>query len=499
MYTYQDFEQAKAENRLIDFLQKAIKEHQNSEEYKIAELANAYDRQLNPTVNAAAKKIYNMMGVEVPDTSASNIHISSNFFARLNRERCTYSLGNGITFDEDRNNGNTGIKDGLGPKFDTDLYNAAYMALIHGVSYCFWNVDRLHVFPVTQFKPLIDENDSSIKAGIRFWSIDWAHKPVHVVLYEVDGYTKYMTQRGSLGLNIELVEEKRAYKQTIAHTEAYGDEVIGEENYSSLPIVPLYGNRWHQSTLIGMRAAIDSYDLILSGFANDITDCSTVYWLIGNALGMTATGSGEDDDPDSIGKPSKALLRYMENVRKYHVAVADTDNSTIQPYTQDIPHDATSAFLASIEKQIYRDFGAFNPADVAASGTITATQILAAYQTQDEEADAFEYQVIECVQQILRLRGIEATPQFKRNRIANQTEQVNMILAEADHLDEATILDLLPNITPEMAEKILASKNSEEAARYQDQDEIEEMVRDIIRQMQGEFSRKREPEPPEEE
>ena len=464
--TYQDFQKAVNQGRTIQFIQQAINEHRNSEVFKIAELANAYDRQINPTVNSTVKTIYNMTGAKVKDTSASNIQISSNFFSRLNRQRCAYSLGNGVSFAED------GVKEGLGYKFDTTLFNAAYYALIHGESFGFWNVDQLHVFPVTEFVPLWDETDGSLNAGIRFWSIDWAHKPVYAILYEIDGYTRYATKTGSLGLNLEQTEEKHAYKQTVAYTEAGGDEVIGEENYSSLPIVPLYGNRWHQSTLVGMRAAIDSYDLIQSGFANDISDCAQVYWLISNGLGMTTLGSGEDDDPDVIGKPNKAMLQYMENIRKYHVAIVDTDNSTIQPYTQEIPHAARSTYLAAIKEQIYRDFGAFNP-EVVANGNITATQIRAAYQTQDEEADAFEYQIIEFVQQILRLQGIEATPIFDRNRVANELEEVQMVIQEAQYLDDQTVLDLLPNITTDMVDEILARKDAQDAQRW-DEEQTEE-------------------------
>ena len=49
-------------------------------------------------------------------------------------------------------------------------------------------------------------------------------------------------------------------------------EVVGEENYSALPIVPLWGSRLKQSTLVGNRQAIDSYDLVYSGFADDLRD-----------------------------------------------------------------------------------------------------------------------------------------------------------------------------------------------------------------------------------
>ena len=443
MQTYQDF--IKAANR-IAFIQNAIGKHRVSDEYKLAVIADEYDRQQNTTVTAALRKIYQANGMETVDFTASNNRIASNFFRRLNTQRAAYSLGNGITFDTD-------VKDKLGEKFDTALFNAGYKALIHGMTFGFWNVDRLHVFPLTEFVPLWDEDDGSLRAGIRYWSLDWSKKPVTAILYEEDGYTKYRTRAGATGLDLVEAEPKRGYRQVIQHTEAGGDEIVGEENYGALPIVPLYGNRQKQSTLVGMRSAIDSFDLIQSGFANDIQDCAQVYWIIGNALGM--------DDAD--------VQAFMDRMRLNHVVVADTDNSTVTPHTQEIPYNAREAYLNRIKSSIYRDFGAFNPEDIAA-GNVTATQINAAYQPMDEEADAFEYQVIEFVQQILALQGLEGTPQFKRNRISNMTEQVNMVIAESPYLDDETILSLLPNITPDMIPEILARRDAQEAVRFDEEE-----------------------------
>lgn len=437
MLTYQEFQTAVASGRGVAFIGEAIAKHIGSAEYKLAVTADEYDAQRNVTINQAARYIYSLNGSKTMDFTASNNRIASNFFHRLNNQRCTYSLGNGLTFDTE------GVKEQLGDKFDTDLFVLAGYALKHGVSFGFWAYDRLHVFPLTEFVPLWDEEDGTLRAGIRFWCLDWARKPVYAVLYEEDGYTKLRTRDGETGLELCVTEEKRAYRYTVAHTDAGGDEIIGEKNYSSLPIVPLYPNRMKQSTLVGMRASIDSYDLIASGFANDLTDTAQIYWILGNAMGM--------DDAE--------VQRFMDRLRLSHVAVADTDNTSISPYTQEPPYAAREAYLDRISATIYRDFGAFNPEDVAA-GNVTATQINAAYQAMDEEADAFEYQIIEFVQQILALQGLEGMPQFKRNRIANQAEQIEMIMAEANYLDDQTVLDLLPNITPDMIETILARRDA---------------------------------------
>ena len=454
MLTYQDM--LKEPNRNA-FVRKAISIHRSSDMYKTAVTADHYDHKLNETILNYIRTIFTLSGSPVEDFTASNNKICSNFFHRLNTQRCTYLLGNGVSFsdnivDVQQEDGTMTkedtTKEFLGDRFDTDLKNLAYMALIHGVSFGFWNVDRLHVFPLTEFVPLWDEETGALRAGIRFWRID-AEKPMLAVLYEEDGYTKY---KADDGLDLMPIQEKRAYRQTVRTTEADGEEVVGESNYSSLPVIPLWGSSLHQSTLVGMQSAIDSYDLIRSGFANDLTDCSQVYWILSNAGGM--------DDAD--------LAKFRDRLKINHIAVADTDNSSVTPYSQDIPFSARQAYLDSIRAGLYEDFGGLDVHTIAAGAT--NDHIDAAYQPLDEEADDFEYQIIEFIQQLLALNGISDMPVFKRNRISNQMEQVQMVMLEAEYLDDETILRKLPNITIDEVTEILKRKDADEIAQLGDID-----------------------------
>lgn len=459
MKTYQDFEKA---DNIIDFIKQAINEYQTSDEYKIALIADDYERQQNTTIRNYIKYLYTQTGRQVVDFTAANNKIASNFFHRLNTQRCAYSLGNGISFTntqqlKDENGTRTvdTTKAALGPAFDSTVYSAAYYALIHRVSYTFWNHDKGYVFPMTEFCPLWDEYDGRLRAGIRFWSLDWQNKPATVVLYTEDGYTKYRTREGGKGLDIVEFEPQKAYLQRVTVSEADGEEVVGESNYGSLPIVPMWGSKHKQSTLVGMRDAIDSYDLIMSGFANDLEECAEIYWIIGNAMGMNDTD----------------VARFRDKLKMTHMAVADTDNSSVTPYTQEVPTNARDTYLKNIRAQIYEDFGALDVHTVAAGAT--NDHIEAAYQPMDEEADDFEYQVIQYVRQILALIGIEDTPQFKRNRVSNQYEQTQMVMLAAEYLDEESVLNLLPFVTVDKIQSIIAAKDKESAERFRQQEQQE--------------------------
>lgn len=455
MITYQDF---LAEPNRAQFIARAINQHRQSDEYKVAINAELYDKQQNVTINNVTRYIYTKAGIKVNDPTSSNNKIASNYFHRLNVQRVSYLLGNGVSFvDHIRSaTDEEGVvikidetKEKLGDDFDTQLYNVVYSGEISGQSYCYVRYDSTegysyHLFPITEFVPILDEVDGTLRAGIRFWSLDWEKKPVTAVLYEADGITKYRTKPDSKGLDLIEYEPKHKYNRIASTTEAEGTEIIGSENhFSDLPIIPYYGKNG-VSTLIGMQAAIDSYDLIQSGFANDLQDCAQIYWLIGGSLGM-------DDE---------ALNRFRERLLFQHIGVADLDNSSVTPYTQSIPFEARAAYLKHIRNSMYESFGALDVMNLN-NGDRTATEIEAAYQGLEEEADALEMRVTDFIRRLLELLGIEDMPTYKRNRISNQLEQTQMVIMAAEYLSNRAVLEKLPWVTVDEIDAILSEKDGE--------------------------------------
>ena len=468
MKTYQDYLKAKQTGSVIDFIKAAITEYRTSNEYRIACDADEYERENNITIMEFMRLIFTEDGQQAVDFTAANNQIASNFLHRLVTQRVAYSLGNGISFanaEKESKNGkwtvNDKTKKALGKDFDTVLYSAGRYARLHRVSYLFWNLDHADLFKATEFCPLLDENTSGLGAGIRFWSLDWNNKPVTVVFYEQDGYTKFRTKDGSTGLDLVEIEPKRGYKQKIARNKVDPDEIIEESNYSAIPIIPFWGSQHKQSDLVGMRSKIDAYDLVKSGFANDLEDCAQIYWIVGNAIGMT-----EDD-----------LAKFRDRLKMKHIAVMDTDNTNITPYTQEIPTQARAVLLESLRSQIYEDYGGLDVISFSGGQSKTATEIEAAYQPMDEEADDFEYQCIKAIRGILDILGIDDMPIFQRNRVSNRMEQTQMVMMAANYLDRETLVRKLPFITPDEVEAVIERKVAEDQAfveAVQEQEEQEE-------------------------
>ena len=442
MLTYQDFLQ-NVGSGLGTFLLRVVDEHKSSEAYRIARDAEQYDKQRNVTIMKFQKYLYTMKGAKIPDVISPNHKLASNFFNRFTTQLTQYLLGNGITFSED------GIKEKLGDSFDTELQRAGKYALVDGVSFGFWDLDKLRVFKFTEFAPLYDEENGSLRVGIRFWQLA-PNKPLRMTLYEEDGYTEYIKHDREA---VQELQPKRPYKLIVKSTTADGVEIYNGGNYPNFPIVPLYANDYHRSELIGLRENIDAYDLIKSGFANDL-DGHLLYWAIQNAGGM--------DDVD--------VARLLERIKTMGAAVTD-DGSVVNPHSIQIPYESRIAYLDRLEQDLYKDFGALKVENMSAKAT-TATQIKSSYTPLDMKANGFEYQCIEFVQSILKLQGIEATPQFKRDKIANYQEETSIILQAANYLDDETILKHLPFLTPDEIDDILARKEEEEARRYEIAEQI---------------------------
>lgn len=455
-FTFQDFQAHKSDR--AKWLGQAIAQYMRSDDYKMAKDADQYEKQLNTAIMSFVKKVYDITGVESVDFTATNNRMASNFLHRLITQRCSYSLGNGISFASRKLERQADMtlqehdatKAELGDDFDTIAFNTAYFALLHGKAYTYDNDGEYYVFPMTEFLGFPDEVTGKLRAGVRFWSIDWKKRPIVVDLYEEDGYSRYQTAPKKYGLGaLELVQKKRPYKEIVQTSEADGEEVIGGENFPSLPIAIMYGSKAKQSALVRLKAYIDAYDLIQSGFANDLSDCAQIYWLINNAAGMN-----EDD-----------VRKFRDRLLLQHMAVVDEQNSSVTPYTQEIPYNAREACLNRIKEGMYRDFGALDVSTISASSK-TATEIEAAYQPMDEEADDFEYQVIQYVKQLLNLRGIEDMPVFKRNRVTNQKEQTETVLLAANYLDDQTLLSKLPFITVDEVDTILARKGTQDQGTF---------------------------------
>lgn len=441
MKTYQDFLEVaeKSDRDRMEFVLAAINDHKNSDLYQQAKIAREYDEHRNVTIITVQKLLYTLSGKAIPDNYSANYKLRSAFFPIFMRQETQYLLSNGVILKNAEN------KKRLGKKFDNQIQDLARSALVGGVAYGFWNLDHLEVFTALEFVPLLDEENGSLRAGIRFWQVA-ANKPLRATLYEPDGFTQFIRRSGK---EMEILAPKRGYISVEASSEVDGTEILEYQNYPGFPIIPMYGNRARQSELVGQREAIDCYDLIKSGFADTVDDASIIYWTISNAGGM--------DEID--------MARFKETMRRIGVGLVDDDGAKAEAHTLTIPVEAREALLSRLSDDLYRDFQMLDTTKIQ-GGQKTATEITAAYQQMDNKVDEFEYCVGDFLYQLFALIGIDDEPTFTRSKIVNQLEQTQMVLMAAEYLGDEFTLKHLPWLTQEEVTEILQQKSAEELARF---------------------------------
>lgn len=448
MLSYQDLNRVgNNEAERMAFVEEAINAHKQSDIYKDAVIAYSYYKKKNKTIMEFQKLLYTVTGDAIPDNYSADYKLRSHYFRRFIVQENQYLLANGVSWNNDD------TQDKLGTRrksFDTQLQKAGLKALWGAVSFGFFNFDHIDVFSILEFVPLWDENDGALKAGIRFWQID-EQKPLRATLYELDGYTDYIWNKieedGKVEAKAQVLNKKKSYLQVVVNSEADGTEIYDASNYDSFPIVPLWANEEHQNELEGLREQIDCYDLIKSGFANTVDEASYIYWAIQNAGGM--------DDID--------LANFVERMKTVHAGLVEDSNARAEAHTIEAPYASREALLDRLRSDLYEDAMALDTKSIQ-DGAITATQIRASYSNLDYKADSYEFCVIEFIENILALAGIDDEPTFTRSRIINVQEEVQTVLSAGTYLESSYVTEKILTILgdADKAEDMVREMDAEE-------------------------------------
>lgn len=449
MLTFQDLVEVNktgAEKDRIAFILSAISQHESSDLYRVAADADMYFRHMNPTIMRAEKIMYDALGRARMDPIAANHKIPCRYYYYFISQTVMYLLGNGVMFKD------ANTKDKLGgPQFDHVLQMAAIKALNAGVSFGFLNVDHVEILPVcggpgeVSFVPIYDDENGALRAGVRYWQID-STKPLRATLFEEDGFTEYIRRKGE---DMIVMQEKRKYKLTVGKSDVSGTEILSGENWKTLPIVPLW-NVNRQSELIGGKATLDSYDLMLSQLVNNVDEGALLYWIIQNADGMSVA----DDQA------------FLDRIKTIHVAHTD-DGQSITPQQIDVPFQASEASLERLRNQLFDDFMALDVKSIA-GGAATATQIEAAYEPMNIKASMLETCVTSFVKGLLDLLGVDDDPSYQRDTIVNKNEEIQNVLQAAEYTSEEYTTKKLLTIMGDVdaVDAVMRDRLAEDVSRF---------------------------------
>lgn len=450
MYTFQDLEKYSVdEASKIEFVKLAIQEHMSSPEYRMASKAIAYYRHENPDIAAFEKVVYDFLGIAHKDTFSTNHKLANAYYPLIIDMGTSHLLANGIGFE------NIELKEKLGANFDKVIKDIFTDARNCGVSYGFYNGEKLIHFKFREFKAMPDEETDVIRAGIRFTQID-ENKPLIAVLYEEDGYTEYVQPKdGEMQFRkgADGKTGKRRYNGVQYANELQGVYETDTDEQSALPIYPLY-NIQRQSAIAGNINILAAIDMINSGFINNVSEADMIYWILNGYNGMDAI-----DDAN-----------FLVHLMKNHVAHTENEEQSITPHQVNVQYAANETGAARLKRMLFDNMRGVLTETLAA-GNLTATAIASAYSAQRLNSGLLEDEVREFMQGIFHIMGEEETEKisFSYYETINSTESIANVLQSAQYLGESVttrliaslngVIDDLPDIEKEKAAEDLKRFN----------------------------------------
>lgn len=474
-YTYQDWENAENKERLIPEI---INRYKGSDDFQKGLEANAYFSGDNSAIMSKVIMQPDVIKVQTDKGERKTLtnkeivgnRCSNNFLYRFVVQQNQFLLGNGVTLKDDEQ------KKKLGRAFDTKLQETGENALLHGVSWGYWNYDHIESIEAIKdaysgFVALLDELTSEPKVGIQFWQIA-SNKPMGVRLFEQDGVTVYRFGRSmdangkpsEAYSNIEIIEPKRAYKiKTLK--DGNGSTVIGESNYPILPIVPLYANKEHRSELTAnIKNKIDLYDRIISDFGDNLDRANDVYWVLNN-----------------FGGTSNDIIEMIDQINRIKAVVNQSNavggGATAEPRTIEVPYNARATALDLLRKALYQDYMALDMDEIK-GGSLTNVAIQTATANLNLKADRYEWQCIDFVQKILFLVGIVGEDaekiSFVRRCISNDSETIQNIYTMRDDVSQEWALKTNPYVNSDEIDDIIKQQENEQDKKLKKAEEAQQ-------------------------
>lgn len=451
-------------------IQEAINVHKSTHAYELAKKAQAYAATNNTEI--ATKSGYLQRKYPQLNKKIKFHKISNGDFGRAMGRHTIYSLGNGAQISQE-------IKEKIDRKLDIKLMEYGEKAKIDGVVWVFPDLDDngnpiLNFYRIVEgdgaegFLVMLDERTGKQRAAIRYWRLS-EDKPMYATLFEVDGITEYKKLKGGTFFEDEA---QRPYEIDVIKypNGTFPNEISNVRNHGTLPIFPLKSNPDSASEFTNeIEGLIDALDFVTSAICDDVTLVEGIYWILQNYGGQ---------DSDEI----KEIVELSKTIESFD-GVAGAKGQALES-----PFQAKQFLMEWLTNRLNR---ALMLPDAQTTRGVTATEIKDNRDPMDIEASSFEPQVIELLEEILALKGIdEAVQQFKRRTMVNDTETINNIslqLAGESWSDIEEAINSDPTI-PEDRKKALIERKKLELAIMDDEkfglegDEDTEVTSDEVTQ-----------------
>ncbi|MEG1497583.1 MAG: phage portal protein [Clostridiales bacterium] len=382
----------------------------------------------------------------------ADFRIPHNWHQLLVNQKVAYLFTYPPSFDVGNDSQNAKVTEILGDSFAKKVKNLSIEASNTGVAwlhcwvsdvgkFCYGNVPSSQIVPIYS-----DRLDSTLDAVLRTYTArdDTGDE---ITKYEIwtDKEASFFEQKGKAGLMAAQLNDEGA--NSITHDMGY------------VPFVPFYNNGTKTGDLPMYKELIDQYDLVISGFANDLADIQEVIFVLRNY-------GGED------------LNTFLSDLKRYKAVKVEGDSNSsgggVETMQIEIPVEARVKFLDLLKKQIFVSGQGVDP-DPENFGNSSGVALKYLYSLLEIKAGLLETEFRAGFSQLLKLifhytkmnEDTRIQQIYIRNSIENDLETAQIAAQSIGIISQKSILQNHPWVEDVEAElKQLDEESMEELDNY---------------------------------
>lgn len=410
-------------------LESNIKEHLNSEAYKLSTEGDEYYKVNNTTIG---NKVNNYIGEGnvTKESPLSNNKLKHATYKNLVDEKISYLLGKEFTIEEDGTELSTLLTD----NYDR-LLDGCYNASNNGISWLhpYYNEQgelKIKFYKQQEIIPIFCQFDSDILEGIiRMYSLynvsEKGKEEVIKVEYWTDKIVQFYEYKDK-----KLIVDSEKYLELGIMDGDCGHYIEGNKwtSWGKVPFIPIRNNRLLLPDLYFIKSLIDNYDISRSEVANYVQDCKNLVYVL--------KGYGGQD-----------LGKVMDKIQKYRaISIPDADGSmeALNPNM-----DITS--LKEHYEQLKRDIvesgqGVFRDIDKLGNGA-SGTVLKMLYSGLELKCDIFARYLTKAINELSYFvygQDKKIKVAFNKDMAFNETEVIDNILKSTSILSRETLVKMHP-------------------------------------------------------
>lgn len=224
--------------------------------------------------------------------------------------------------------------------------------------------------------------------------------------------------------------------------------------YGQVPFIPFFNNNINTTDIDNIKALIDTYDKVFSGFVNDLEDIQEIIFVL----------SGYDGTD---------LAPFLQDLKKYKTVKvdADADKPGLSTLTIDIPVEAREKLLDITRKAIFEQGQGVDP-QPEAFGNASGVALKYLYSLLELKAGLMETEFklafgefIRAICQYLNVDCKSIIQTWTRTAITNDTELAEIAAKSKGTISDKTILKNHPWVEDADQEEKQIKKEQEEAEK----------------------------------